>query len=219
MGIPQSGIPQLGITAGEQNKDNNRGPKARGGRAGSRRRRAEQGQQQKEHTLLFVKREVGQVCPSLPPSPPLPSPPLLLLVKRGDKLQSIDNRRLYCLKAWQLREPSRNVPVGIRWRVWDPPFVAASICQAATAHASKCTGCDGACVQVYRLRRYRSAPPDVAEEYWANIISETTDKSRVALAPRLDEETEHEVQSGCFLPSCDSAIEWHAQLLKAMHNC
>ena len=44
------------------------------------------------------------------------------IVKRNGKLQSVDNRRLYCLKAWQAQEASKDIQARIRLRVWDPLF-------------------------------------------------------------------------------------------------
>lgn len=44
------------------------------------------------------------------------------IVKRNGKLQSVDNRRLYCLKAWQAQDASKDIQARIRLRVWDPLF-------------------------------------------------------------------------------------------------
>ena len=48
---------------------------------------------------------------------------VLDVVKRGNRLQSVDNRRLYCLKMWQQRHPSnKKVLARIRMKVWDTLF-------------------------------------------------------------------------------------------------
>ena len=47
---------------------------------------------------------------------------ILQVVKKGDRLISMDNRRLRCLHEWQRQAPSQLVLARIRVEVWNPMF-------------------------------------------------------------------------------------------------